>query len=358
MVGGGIVFYVNCDGSGLIASTADQSAGVEWGCSGINIGTSANIGTGAANTAAILNGCATRPIAASVASTYNGGGFTDWYLPSSQELYQMFQQRLILNMGGMYWSSTDGASTTTASIYYYINNLQASSAVKTSISPKVRAIRSFGPATLPAVTTAAITNIGATTATGGGNVTNDGGGGVSAGVCWSTNTNPTISDAHTTGDGTSTGSYVSNLSGLVSGTLYHVRAYATNSAGTAYGSEVTFSTTAPTAPIITTEPITASTDVSGTSGGTIVSDGGNAITVSGICWNTAGSPTTADPKTTDGTFSGTFLSDATGLTAGTTYYIRAYATNGIGTSYGNEITFTPIPVGFPVVTTDPMSKLL
>ncbi len=94
----------------------------------------------------------------------------------------------------------------------------------------------------PTVTTTAITNIDKTTATGGGNVTADGGATVTArGICWSTSQNPTITGSHTT-DGTGTGSFTSAMTGLAANTTYYVRAYATNSAGTAYGEEVSFTT--------------------------------------------------------------------------------------------------------------------
>lgn len=99
-----------------------------------------------------------------------------------------------------------------------------------------------GGASVPTVTTASITSITETTASGGGNVTAGGGSPVSArGVCWSTSANPTISNSKTT-DGTGTGSFTSSLTSLSAGTLYHVRAYATNGSGTSYGSDVTFTT--------------------------------------------------------------------------------------------------------------------
>ncbi len=95
---------------------------------------------------------------------------------------------------------------------------------------------------LPIVTTNSITNISLSTATGGGNVTNNGGFNVSArGVCWSISQYPTIIDNHTS-DGTGTGSFTSSLTGLTEGTVYHVRAYATNYYGTSYGSDVSFIT--------------------------------------------------------------------------------------------------------------------
>jgi uncharacterized protein (TIGR02145 family) len=95
---------------------------------------------------------------------------------------------------------------------------------------------------LPAVATNAATNITYSTATSGGNVTSDGGASVTArGACWSTSQNPTVADNHTD-DGIGTGSFTSSLTGLSSNTTYYVRAYATNSSGTAYGSQVNFTT--------------------------------------------------------------------------------------------------------------------
>jgi len=92
--------------------------------------------------------------------------------------------------------------------------------------------------------------------------------------------------------------------------------------------------------------ITTSTNyiktTSTTSGGIITSDGGSAITVSGVCWNTSPNPTTANSKTTDGTGLGRFTSSITDLTANTRYYVRAYATNSVGTSYGNDMFFTTL----------------
>ena len=97
-------------------------------------------------------------------------------------------------------------------------------------------------ATLPTVTTNTISNITPTTATCGGNIIADGGASVTArGVCWSTSQNPTVNGSHTA-DGSGMGSFSSSISGLTANTTYYVRAYATNSVGTAYGNEVSFTT--------------------------------------------------------------------------------------------------------------------
>lgn len=108
--------------------------------------------------------------------------------------------------------------------------------------PSIGAIERTSGVTIPTVTTNAVTSILETTATSGGNITSDGGASVTAkGVCWSTSANPTTADSKTT-DGTGVGSYTSSITGLVGSTTYYVRAYATNSAGTAYGSQRTFIT--------------------------------------------------------------------------------------------------------------------
>ena len=76
-----------------------------------------------------------------------------------------------------------------------------------------------------------------------------------------------------------------------------------------------------------------------TSGGTVRSDRGSPVSARGVCWSINSNPTTADSKTIDGTGVGTFTSAITGLTSGTTYFLRSYATNSIGTTYGPELIF-------------------
>ena len=90
---------------------------------------------------------------------------------------------------------------------------------------------------------------------------------------------------------------------------------------------------------LTTTPVTGITATSAVSGGSISSDGGNAVTAYGVCWATTTNPTIANNKTTDGSGVGNFSSSITGLTTGTNYYVRAYATNSAGTSYGNQLSF-------------------
>lgn len=108
-----------------------------------------------------------------------------------------------------------------------------------------------------------------------------------------------------------------------------------------------------TAPTVTTTSATAINQTSAVSGGNVTSDGGATITARGICWATTANPTTANPKTTDAGTTGVYSSTMTGLTANTLYYVRAYATNSVGTAYGTQISFTTtnVTVALPVVTT-------
>ncbi len=137
------------------------------------------------------------------------------------------------------------------------------------------------------------------------------------GFCWFTSQNPTIENNKTElGIKSSIGEFSSAITVLSPGTTYYVRAYATNSFGTAYGNEINFTTEGlPT--VITTE-LTNVTETSATSGGTISDDGGFAITQRGVCWNTSQSPTISDNFTTDGSGTGSFTSSITGLTQNTT----------------------------------------
>jgi len=196
---------------------------------------------------------------------------------------------------------------------------------------------------VPTITTTSVSGITQTTAVSGGNITNGGGVEVTArGVCWSTHTVPTVADSKTS-NGTGEGTYTSNITGLTGNTKYYVRAYATNSEGTGYGEELSF-TSSPLLPAVTTADPIATSTTTGTAGGTATSDGGSAITARGVCWNTTENPTTANSKTTNGTGTGTFISYITGLTANTTFNVRAYATNSVGTAYGANKTFTTDPV--------------
>ena len=212
----------------------------------------------------------------------------------------------------------------------------------------------FTTPTIPTVTTTATYNLTATTAMSGGTVISDGGSSVTErGICGSLTVNPTTADQKTIDDSAALGVFISALSGLTPGTTYHLRAYATNGVGTSYGADVSFTT--PTIPTVTTIAISKLTGISASSGGNVASDGGSSVTARGICVSLTANPTTADPKTNDGTGLGAFTSALSGLTPGTTYHLRAYATNSVGTSYGDDVVFTT-PTA-PTVTTTVISNL-
>jgi len=92
-------------------------------------------------------------------------------------------------------------------------------------------------------------------------------------------------------------------------------------------------------PTLTTSAITNITGTSATSGGTIISEGSRKVISRGVCWGTGIDPTISDNKTTDSAGTGSFTSIISGLKGASKYYIRAYATNSVGTAYGNEISF-------------------
>ena len=190
----------------------------------------------------------------------------------------------------------------------------------------------------PTVMTRLVTDVSDTSAVCGGNVTSIGSSPLTArGVCWATHHNPTIDDDKTF-DGVDVGEFISNITELTEGTVYHVRAYATNEVGTSYGEEITFTTL--TLPTISTNEVTNVSFTTATCGGNITSDGGAEVTACGVCWSTSSNPTLDDSHTFNGTGTGSYLSYITGLTAETTYYVRAYATNSVGTAYGEQRIFT------------------
>jgi hypothetical protein len=237
-------------------------------------------------------------------------------------------------------SFTSNISGLTASTTYYVRSY-ATNSTGTGYGQEL-SFTTTAQATIPVLSTTAISAITANTAVSGGNISSDGNSAVTArGVCWSTSSGATVALSTKTIDGTGTGGFTSNITGLTGSTTYYLRAYATNAVGTAYGSEVIFTTSPQAAtPTLTTTAISAIGIATASSGGNISADGGSAVTARGICWSTSSNPTVLSTKTTDGSGTGSFTSSLTGLTGSTLYYVRAYATNAVGTAYGNEVTFT------------------
>ena len=207
---------------------------------------------------------------------------------------------------------------------------------------------------LATITTSTVLNTVGLTASCGGNITADGGLAVTArGVCWAIGTTPTINN-NITSNGAGGGSFTSTLTNLLPNTSYFVRAYATNDAGTAYG--ITYSLTTFTLPTVLTNSITSISVLTAISGGNITSDGGSAVTQRGVCWSTSPNPTTANNLTSNGSGMGNFTSNISGLTSLSTYYVRSYAINIVGVSYGNELTFSTIAL-LASVSTNPISTI-
>jgi starch-binding outer membrane protein SusE/F len=163
------------------------------------------------------------------------------------------------------------------------------------------------------------------------------------GVCYSTSASPTTDNSKVicTDPSTASATFSVVLSELTYATTYYARGYGINANGTVYGKAITF-TTLPILATVTTAEFTGITGTTATGGGEVTNTGGAAITARGIVYGANPNPTLADSKTTNGTGSGAFVSALTGLKGLTTYHVRAYATNSVGTAYGNDVQFTTL----------------
>ncbi len=200
--------------------------------------------------------------------------------------------------------------------------------------------------TKPAISTIEISEISFNSAKSGGIIEDDGGLTIiSKGVCWSEEINPSISDSVTL-DGSGAGNFTSNIANLIADKEYFVRAYATNSIGTGYGMSFSFKTPKATTPALSTNSVTNVTHTSALSGGTITSNGGSPIVNSGVIWDTILDPSLDNylgislSETPDQNF----ITELSQLVHDRTYYVRAFATNDIGTSYGQSVPFTTLAV--------------
>jgi len=161
------------------------------------------------------------------------------------------------------------------------------------------------------------------------------------GVCWGTSPGPTIS-VNKSVAGTGGFGFTHSFGGLILGTQYYVRAYARKSAGTYYSNERSFVNQILAS--VTTSSISNITSSGATTGGDVTSDGSSQVTARGVVYGTSTNPTLSNSFTSNGTGLGQFTSILSGLSPVTTYYVRAYVTNSVGTSYGNEVSFTTSPL--------------
>lgn len=190
--------------------------------------------------------------------------------------------------------------------------------------------------TIPSLVTSRVTFVTSTSATVEFSITTDGGSQVfRKGVCWSENQNPTLENA----TGVSSTYNVAAISDLAASTTYYVRAFAVNMNGIGYGNELSFVTQPPILSQLRTTSVFVY-DTKSASVNCIVENGGGAeVTSRGICWGTSTKPTLDDNIIEKDFGLGSFSCEVTGLLSGTTYYVRAYATNSAGTAYGNELNF-------------------
>ena len=344
--------YVAGQIRGIIVPPTDQSKGIQW-YNGSSIKTNATatwVGAGKQNTEAIVAIQGAGSYAAQLCNDLVLNGYSDWYLPSKDELPKILKNSD--SIGGFsydnYWTSTE-TSYNSNKVYYYDFKYSFSDDTTKNMKYCVRAARNMNPVFfLPVLTTTAITTITETTIKVGGYISTDGGQNITErGVCWNVNPNHTISNSKIKDGNTGRGSFLCTVTGLIPSSIYYFRAYATTISGTSYGNEDTFIVISD---LPSTKVITDITQTSAKSGGTVTKDGGSSITARGVCWSVNPIPTISDNKTTDGTGLGIFTSSITGLSPKTKYYVCAYATNSSGTVYGNILSFITEQAAGPTVT--------
>ena len=221
----------------------------------------------------------------------------------------------------------------------------------------------------PSVTTTAASSISSTTATLGGDITDDGGASSTVrGVVYADDAALTTNAATTTENGTfGNGTFSTSISSLTCESTYYFRAYATNPEGIGYGSVLSFTTDACAAsssnPTVTTSAASSIDQTSATLNGTIVSNNNATTTTRGFVYaENAALTTNAVTTTENGTYdTGSFTTDLSSLSCGSTYYFRAYATNSEGTGYGAVTSLTTdacdVLVSIPTVTTSAASSI-
>ena len=214
----------------------------------------------------------------------------------------------------------------------------------------------------PIVVTKEVSSVNTISATLNGSVTNnDAINRISEkGFCWDTKQSPTIEGNHYNNggmSGTGTLDFSYNLTSLQNNVTYYVRAYANTNYGIVYGEEKSFTTVEIVKPTVKTNNITNITPTTGTLNGEVTFEGNAIVTAKGFCWDTSPEPTLDDNYSTNGSGIGGFTHALTDLPDNTTYYVRAYATNEKGTSYGEEKSFTTVEVVLPTVVTNDITDI-
>ena len=297
-----------------------------------------------------------------ILTTSNGG--TTWTAQTSgitsnllKAYFTSASQGWAVGAGGTILTTSNGGTTWTAQTSgstQQLNGMYFTSATQGWAVGNSGTILLYGASAsnVPVVSTAAAGSISAGAATLGGNVTDSGSTAITQrGIVYATTANPTLAN-NKVSMGTGLGSFSQNVSGLSASTLYHFRAFAINSTDTAYGADSTFTTAAvpPSfAPTVVTGSPASVSSTAALLGGNVSDSGTASVTERGIVYATTANPTTADNKVTIGSGLGNFSQNVSGLTAATTYHVRAYAINSVGTSYGADSTFTTLNIPTPSI---------
>jgi hypothetical protein len=160
------------------------------------------------------------------------------------------------------------------------------------------------------------------------------------GIVVSTSPNPVLVNLNITSN-TSAGSYTVSLSNLAPAQKYYARAFAVlERTVVIYGEEITFTTLPVALATVSTSSVNSITRNTALANGNVSATGGGTVTARGFCWSTGSNPTLGNSFSVNGAGTGSYAYNVTGLTANTTYYIRAYATNEAGTVYATVRSFT------------------
>lgn len=305
------------------------------GSSGIGATSSTNNGTGSA--APTLNITTTQANSVIVVANADRNA-VDGALRAWRTNAGIFAERTYSRTAGAY-TVYGGNHADSGALNTYAVGLSSPSGQRYVIG----AIEVLGMSSPPSVTTSAASGVTTNSATLNGDITATGGANATVrGFAYSTTANLTTSVSTTTENGSfGTGAYTGSASSLSPNTTYYVRAYATNSGGTGYGSIQNF-TTAGNSPSVTTNAASAVTEDSATLNGNIGDTGGANATTRGFAWGLSATLGSGTATTTEnGSFGiGAFLSNLSTLAEDTTYYFRAYATNPNGTGFGSIQNFT------------------